>query len=110
MKSTTRYSLAAALCAAVLAPVAVAQAPPATVLRIDTGNAVLYNEDTGDVTKFSGDPGVTTAAATKSFNRAIALADIQAVNGDPATGLHTRTATNVVLRPAPTPGQAIADV
>ncbi len=86
-------------------------AQPASVLRIDTGNAVLYNEDTSDVLKFATDPTVTTPAATKNFNRAIALADIQAVNGQPVTGLHTRAViANIVLRPVPTPGQAIADV
>jgi hypothetical protein len=45
----------------------------------------------------------------KIFNRAIAIADIQAVNGQPVMGTHTRTATNMNLRPAPAPGQAIAD-
>jgi uncharacterized protein (TIGR03437 family) len=79
-------------------------------LRIDTVNAVLYNEDTADVSKFAADPNVTAAVAAKNFNRAVAIADIQAINGQRVTGLHTRAAiANIFLRTAPTPGQAIAD-
>jgi hypothetical protein len=76
-----KTALATALCAVAFSQLGRAQVPAASVLRIDTGNAVLYNEDTGDVTKFVTDPGVTTPIATKHFNRAVALADIQAVNG-----------------------------
>ena len=98
------------LCAVAFFGLAMAQGPPASVLRIDTVNAVLYNEDTADVTKFATDPNVTTPVAIKNFNRAVAVADIQAVNSQPVTGLHTRVAiANIVLRTAPTPGQAIAD-
>ncbi len=121
MRSTTSHSsilrrhwkaaIATALCVAVFSKPGWAQVPTASVLRIDTGNAVLYNEDTSDVTKFATDPTVTSPIATKNFNRAIALADIQAVNGQPVTGLHTRAViANIVLRPAPTSGQAIADI
>src|SRR5271165_1965139 len=118
MKNTTtqkrllhgKTALAAALCAAAFSQTGRAQVPTASVLRIDTGNAVLYNEDTSDVTKFATDPGVPTPIATRNFTRTVALADIQAVNGQPVTGLHTRAViANIVLRPAPTPGQAIAD-
>ena len=105
-----KLALSTTICAAAISQAGLAQVPTASVLRIDTGNAVLYNEDTSDVTKFATDPTVTTPIATKDFNRAIALADIQAVNGQPVTGLHTRAViANIVLRPAPTPGQAIAD-
>jgi hypothetical protein len=100
---------AAALCAAAFSQPGLAQVPPASVLRIDTGNAVLYNEDTADVSKFAADPNVTTAVSPKNFNRAVAIADIQAVNGEPVMGLHTRAAINIFLRTAPTPGQAVAD-
>jgi hypothetical protein len=114
MRNTTtllrwKTALATALCAAAFSQPGLAQVPPASVLRIDTGNAVLYNEDTADVSKFATDPNVTTPVPTKSFNRAVAIADIQAVNGEPVMGLHTRAAINIGLRTAPTPGQAIAD-
>jgi len=105
-----KTALASALCAAAFCQPALAQVPPASVLRIDTGNAVLYNEDTADVSKFATDPNVTTPVPTRDFTRAVALADIQAVNGQPVMGLHTRAViANIVLRTAPTPGQAIAD-
>jgi len=102
-------ALAAALCAVFSQP-GLAQVPPASVLRIDTVNAVGYAEDTADVSKFATDPNVTTAATTRNFNRVVALADIQAVNGQRVMGVHTRAATMIFLNTAPTPGQAIADV
>jgi hypothetical protein len=104
-----KTALAAIICTAAFWQPGLAQAPPASVLRIDTVNAVLYSEDTADVTKFAADPNVTTATAVKDFNRAVAIADIQAVNGERVTGLHTRAAVNVFLRTAPTAGQAVAD-
>jgi hypothetical protein len=80
-------------------------------LRIDTVNAVLYFEDTGDLSKFTTDPNITTPMLPgKDFNRQIAIADIQAVNGQHVMGVHTRTGTNIGLRTALTPGQAIADL
>jgi uncharacterized protein (TIGR03437 family) len=86
-----------------------AQVPPPSILRIDTQNAVLYVEDTGDVAKFATDPNVPTEASVKNFFRATAIADIVAVNGQAATGTHTRAAVNLGLRTAPTPGLAISD-
>jgi hypothetical protein len=79
-------------------------------LRIDTVNAVVYVEDTGDPSKFATDPNVVSVMPVKSFTRGAALADIQAVNGQRVMGLHTRAViANIALRTAPTPGQAIAD-
>jgi hypothetical protein len=103
-------TFAATVCTAVLSQPCLAQVPPASVLRVDTANVVLYFEDTGDLSKFTTDPNVTAPMLPgKIFNRAIAIADIQAVNGQSVMGTHTRTATNLNLRPVPTPGQAIAD-
>jgi hypothetical protein len=105
-----KATFAATVCAAALSQLCLAQAPPASVLRIDTTNVVLYFEDTGDLSRFTTDPNVTTPMLPgKIFNRAIAIADVQAVNGQPVKGTHTRTAANLNLRPAPTPGQSIAD-
>ncbi len=79
-------------------------------MRIDTVNAVVYFEDTGDVSKFTTDPGTPTPLLPgKNFNRQIGIADIQAVNGQPVMGVHTRVGANIGLKTAPTPGQAIAD-
>ena len=68
MKNTTRHNtlrrgqnillrywkttLGLAVSAAAFSQPALAQVPPASVLRIDTVNAVNYDEDTGDVSKF----------------------------------------------------------
>jgi hypothetical protein len=106
-----KTALAAALCAAAFSQPALAQVPPASVLRIDTVNAVLYFEDTGDLSKFTTDPNITAPMLPgKDFNRQIAIADLQAVNGQPVMGVHTRVGPNIGLRTALTPGQAIADV
>src|SRR5437870_695297 len=77
-----KTALAAALCAAAFTQPVLAQVPPASVLRIDTVNAVAYFEDTGDVSKFTTDPNMPTPLLPgKNFNRQIAIADLQAVNG-----------------------------
>src|SRR5262245_51302366 len=105
-----KTGLAAALCTAAFSQSGLAQVPPASVLRIDTVNAVLYLDDTSDVSKFATDPNVAAATSSRNFNRAVAFADIQAVNGQRVMGVHTRAAiANIGLRPAPTPGQGIAD-
>jgi hypothetical protein len=111
MKNTTRHNtLAAALCAAAFSLPGLAQVPPASVLRIDTVNHVVYFEDTGDVSKFATDPNTPTPLLPgKIFNRQIAIADLHAVNGQPVMGVHTRVGVTIGLQTAPTPGHAIAD-
>jgi uncharacterized protein (TIGR03437 family) len=80
------------------------------MLQIDVANNVLYDEDISDVSKFVTDPDITAAAHNgKNFNRAIGVADIVAINGQPVMGTHIRSAVNVNLRPAAPPSQAIAD-
>jgi uncharacterized protein (TIGR03437 family) len=113
MKNTTfwKAALTAALCAAAFSQPGLAQLPPASVLRIDTVNAVVYFEDTGDVSKYATDPGTPTPlTGAKAFNQQIGIADIQAVNGQPVMGVHTRVGTNIFSSTAPPPGHAIADV
>ena len=126
MKNTTRHStlrrgqsmllrywktaLTIAVSMAAFSQLALAQVPPASILQIDVANNVLYAEDTGDVSKFATDPNVTADSHSgKNFNGGVGVADIVAVNGQPVTGTHIRSAVNVGLRPAPVPGQAIAD-
>jgi len=108
-----KTALATALCAAAFSQPALAQVPPASVLRIDTVNAVVYFQDTGDVSKFATDPNMTTPMASGTifnFNRQIGIADIQSVNGQPVMGVHTRVGTFIGLSTSPTPGHAIADI
>ena len=101
----------ATLWAATFSHPGLAQVPPPTILRIDTVNAVVYFEDTGDVSKYATHPGMTTpSTATNAFIRQFGIADIQAVNGQPVMGLHTRVGTGIYSSPAPPPGHAIADI
>ena len=105
-----KTTLAIALSAAAFSQPGLAQVPPASVLRIDTVNAVVYFEDTADVSKFATDPGTPTPLLPgKTFNRQIGIADIQAVNGQPVMGVHTRVGVTIGLSTAPTSGHAIAD-
>jgi uncharacterized protein (TIGR03437 family) len=68
-------------------------------------------EDTGDTSKFATAPNVPTLVGhgANNFNRGFGIADIVAVNGQPVTGTHLRSAANFFLAQAPVPGQAIAD-
>jgi hypothetical protein len=47
--------------------------------------------------------------SAKNFARALGVADIVALNGQPVKGTHVRNAVNFHLSKAPNPGQAIAD-
>jgi hypothetical protein len=112
MLSTTLWKtvLAAIVCTAAFSHPGLAQVPQPTILRVDTVNAVVYFEDTADVSKFTTDPSTPTPLLPgKNFNRQIGIADIQAVNGQSVTGVHTRVGVTIGLNPAPTPGHAIAD-
>src|SRR5271165_6691957 len=117
MKNTTRHSqlrtwktaLATALCAVAFSQPGRAQVPPPSILQINVANNVLYLEDTGDATKFARNPNVVADAhSVNNFGRGVGVADIVAVNGQPVTGTHIRSAVNVGLSTAPKPGQAIA--
>ena len=102
---------ATALCAAACCPFTLAQVAPA-VLQIDLENHVLYFEDTtaSDSTKYATVPGVTTPVGARNFTEARGFGDIVAVNGQRVKGTYmSGVVAGAFLRPAPTPGQAIAD-
>src|SRR5690349_2035694 len=82
---------------------------PATILQIDIENWVQYVEDTSDVSKFATNPNATTATFPSNFGRAVAIADIVAVNGQPVKGTMTRAQQYLFLNTAQGPGRAIAD-
>ncbi len=103
-----KTALTVAFCAAVCSQPILAQAAPGTILTIDLENFVQYNEDT-DFSKFATNPNATTSAAPVSFAAAMGIADIVAVNGQPAKGTAVMSARSVALIPTPTSGQAIAD-
>ena len=98
-------------CAVACSQLALAQVAAPSILQIDVANNVLYLQDGSDVSKFATDPKVTTVVGhgTNNFNLGVGIADIVAVNGQPVTGAHIRSAQNIFLSAAPIPGQAIAD-
>ena len=98
-----------ASCLVVYSQAAFSQGVPSTVLQIDVENFVRYVEDISDPSKFATNPNVTPASVPKNFGAFIAIADIVAVNGQPAKGTFSTRGRVVNLRPAPNPGEAIAD-
>ena len=105
-----KTTLAVALCAAVCSQFSSAQVAPPVILQIDLTNSVLYTQDTSDISKYATEPNVTSLTANpRNFHRVAGIADIVAVNGQPMKGTHANAAAVMMLRTAPTPGQAIAD-
>jgi uncharacterized protein (TIGR03437 family) len=101
----------AVLFSAVFSDVGRAQVPtPATILEIDVENIVQYHEDVFDLSKFANNPGITPSVVASNFDYFLIIGDIVAVNGAPAKGTFANTTRAIKLNPAPTAGQAIADV
>jgi hypothetical protein len=67
-------------------------------------------DDRADVTKLATDTAVTSATPAKNFQKTVFIADIVAVNGQPARGTVIQNGRTVSLRPAPAPGQGVADI
>ena len=108
-KTVVTTALCVAVCSQVCRP-AFGQAPaPATILTIDLENIVVYNDDTADPSKFATDPNITAAAIPRNFGTYLIVGDIVAVNGRLAKGTATSYQHTINLRPAPNPGDAIAD-
>jgi uncharacterized protein (TIGR03437 family) len=90
--------------------VSLAQVAPATILEIDLENRVQYVGDISDVSKLASDPNVTTPVPSRNFVPVLIMADIVAVNGQPAMGTSVFHLRQINLRTAPNAGEAIADV
>jgi uncharacterized protein (TIGR03437 family) len=86
------------------------QAPPPTILEIDLENRVQYFGDISDVSKLATDPNVTNPVPSKNFVPVLIIADIVAVNGQPAKGTSLFHIRQINLRTAPNAGEAIADI
>jgi hypothetical protein len=89
---------------------AFAQSVTPVTLLIDVQNHVEYQDDIADVTKFATVPAVTPAVNFRTFSVATVVADIVAVNGQPAKGVYTAQARGLASSPTAAPGNAIADV
>ena len=87
-----------------------AQVGPATVLEIELENRVQYFGDSSDVSKLATDPNVTTPVPSRNFVPIVIIADIMAVNGQPAKGTSIFHIRQINLRTAPNAGESIADV
>ncbi len=102
--------LLAAACVAGCLDTAIAQLAPATILKIDTENFVMYLNDETDPAKLASNPELTSPRRAVNFGTLLLIADIVAVNGRPARGMHLCRGQRVNMSPTPTPGQAIGDV
>jgi uncharacterized protein (TIGR03437 family) len=110
MTKTTAKSISVTLSLATFSFVCLGRELPATMLLIEFENNVQYNQDTVEISKLATDAGVTTAGASNNFLSNVVIADIVAVNGQPAKGVFFRERRTISLTPTPSPGQAIADV
>jgi hypothetical protein len=70
------------------------------LLTIDVENYVPYHNDMADPAVFASIPN-TTEGTVRVFQRFVFIGDIVAVNGQPAKGIRTARATNVLLSPTP---------
>ncbi len=92
---------------------ALGQAPPPTILEIDTENAVEYFNDIAsqsDPSKIGTNPGVTPVGGLPAFSRLSGLADIVAVNGQRVKGVLANWETLLGASPALNPGRPITDI
>lgn len=82
----------------------------AVQLRIDIEKTVNYYQDVTDYARFAVDAGPRPVAPSRNFSTGVSIADIVAVNGEPARGTAFGQGATLITRPNPMAGQAIADV
>jgi hypothetical protein len=81
-----------------------------SILTIRVENQVEYVQDASDPSKFASIPDITTPVGSQNnFGVVTLIGDIVSVNDQPAKGTYVGRTRLLLLRPAPTPGQAIAD-
>src|SRR5262245_27264738 len=85
MRATWKTFAFAALCAA-SSHVSLDHVERTTLLKIDVENRVQYVSDISDVSKLASDPSLTTPVPARNFVPVLIMADIVAVNGQPAKG------------------------
>jgi hypothetical protein len=86
----------------------VGQSPTATVWPVDLANFVLYYpSEASDISKYATNPGPTPSVVPKNFYVETLLADVVAVNGQPAKGLYAARGQTIVTSPTPAPGSAV---
>lgn len=99
----------AVICLAASSLPAAGQSSSGSVLKVDVKNFAAYHNDVTDYTKLATAPDFTLTVPFKNFATFVTVADVIAVNGEPAKGTFVDRAAWFRLRPNPEPGQAIAD-
>lgn len=99
----------AVLIALVFVASAAAQETP-TILNVDVENYVAYVNDVTDATRVARSPGPVAPMPAANFSTIVILADVTAVNGEPAKGTMVIRSQTLRLTPTPVPGAALADV
>jgi uncharacterized protein (TIGR03437 family) len=79
-----------------------------TLLTVEINNYVPYHIDVPDPSTFASNAAIVPGTV-RVFQRYTFIGDIVTVNGEPAKGIWTATATNLLASPTPTAKQAIAD-
>jgi uncharacterized protein (TIGR03437 family) len=90
-----------------------AQVAPPAILEVEVENLVQYQGDISDPSKFGTNPNVTPPGPVHFSQVEVVLADIVAVNGQPAKGTFIGRPVAIGLTPAPTgqaPALSIADI
>jgi hypothetical protein len=100
--------IATALCAVTCSLSGLAQVGPSVILRIEYENGVRYVYDSVDIPAFATVP-TPVNETSPAFATYVLLADVVAVNGQPAKGIFLARQITVNLTPTPSAGQAIAD-
>jgi hypothetical protein len=101
-------TIAATIWAALSCNPATGQTPPPAILTIDLAGYVEYQADVYDPSKYGKNPDLTPSAGIGLFGVATQLADIVAVNGQPAKGIYVGRSRGVSASPTPHQG-ALAD-
>jgi uncharacterized protein (TIGR03437 family) len=110
MRATLEPFVVAGLCTALWPASLAGQVGTATILEIEMDNRVQYLGDVSDVSKLATDPNIAAPIPARNFIPVVILADIVAVNGQPAKGITVFHIRQINLRTAPNAGEAIADV
>lgn len=92
-----------------LAPLLRAQNPATTTVTIDIENYVEYLEDVADPAKYASTNTLTPAVPLRNFLAIAGIADIVAINGQPAKGTASWRGWILGFSPNPTIDFAIAD-
>src|SRR5437667_7278317 len=86
------------------------QATPGSILEIDVENLVNYGDDISNASLFATNPGIPPRNPVRNFATTVVLGDIVAVNGQAVKGTFVFHSRQLILKPAPAAGEAIADI